>query len=100
MKVIKIDDNDYPKKLLSIYNPPKKIYVLGNEKMLNDFSIAVVGARKCTKYGEEASKAISYNLAKCNVNIISGLAKGIDSFSHIGEIIGKGKTIAVLRWRI
>ena len=87
-------------KLLNIYDPPKKLYVIGDEKILNDFSIAVVGARKCTKYGEEITKAISYNLSKYNVNIVSGLAKGIDTFAHTGTIIGKGKTIAVLRRRI
>ena len=100
MKTIKIKDEAYPKKLLNIYNPPKKLYVLGDERILNEFSIAVVGARKCTKYGEEMAKSISYNLARHNVNVISGLAKGIDAFAHTGAIIGKGKTIAVLRRRI
>ena len=100
MKIIKIGDKDYPKKLQRIYNPPKEIYVLGNEKILNDFSIAIVGTRNCSKYGEETAKSLSYNLSKFKVNIVSGMAKGIDTFAHIGTIMGKGKTIAVLRRRV
>lgn len=96
MKIIKLGEKNYPKQLLHIYNPPKKIFILGNEKILNEFSIAIVGTRKCTKYGEEIAKSLSYNLAKYGINIISGMAKGIDTAAHIGTMIAKGKTIAVL----
>ena len=96
MKIIKIGDKDYPKKLQNIFNPPKKLYILGNEKILNNFSIAMVGARYCSKYGENTAKCIAYNLAKYNVNVISGMARGIDTASHKGTILGKGKTIAIL----
>lgn len=75
MKVIEIGNKYYPKKLLEIYNPPKKIYVLGNEKILDNFSIGIVGARNNTKYGEEIAKSLAYNLAKFNINVVSGLAK-------------------------
>ena len=75
MKVIEIGNKYYPRKLLDIYNPPKKIYVLGNEKILDNFSIGIVGARNSTKYGEEIAKSLSYNLAKFNINVVSGLAK-------------------------
>lgn len=96
MKIIYKGDILYPKSLLKIYNPPEKLYVMGDEKILNDFSIAIVGSRKPTKYGIETAKAFAYNLAKHNVNVISGLARGIDTSAHIGTIMGKGKTIAVL----
>ncbi len=75
MKVIEIGDKNYPKNLLNIYNPPKKIYVMGDETILNNFTIGIVGARKASKYGEEIAKSLSYNLAKHDVNVISGLAK-------------------------
>lgn len=97
MKIIKINDKAYPKTLLNISNPPKKLYALGDERILNDFSIAIVGARNCTKYGEKIAKSLAYNLAKHKVNVISGMAKGIDSSAHIGTIMAKGKTIAILR---
>ena len=96
MKIIEIGDEEYPSNLLNIYNPPKKIYAVGNTQILNEFGIAIVGTRYPSKYGEETSKSLSYNLAKYNVNIISGMAKGIDAASHKGCIMGKGKTIAVL----
>ena len=100
MKTITINDEEYPSKLRNIYDPPKKLYILGNYKILNDFSIAIVGTRNCSKYGEETAKSLSYNLSKFKVNIVSGMAKGIDTFAHIGTIMGKGKTIAVLRRRV
>ncbi len=96
MKIIKKEDKTYPKLLLNTFNPPEKLYVLGNEKILQEFSIAIVGSRKCTKYGEEMAKALAYNLSKHGVNVVSGMARGIDKYAHIGTIMGKGKTIAVL----
>ena len=100
MKIIKKGDKEYPKSLLNIFNPPEKLYVIGDEKILNNFAIAIVGARKCTKYGENIAKSLTYNLAKYGINTISGMAKGIDTAAHIGTIMGKGKTIAVLRRRV
>lgn len=96
MKVINKRDENYPKALLNISNPPEKLFVLGNETILDNFGIAIVGSRNCTKYGEEVAKSIAYNLSKYNINVVSGMAKGIDSAAHIGTIMGKGKTIAVL----
>lgn len=75
MKVIEIGNKNYPKNLLNMYNPPKRLYVIGDEKILNDFSIAIVGARNNTKYGEKIAKSLAYNLAKYNINVVSGLAR-------------------------
>lgn len=96
MKIINLEDYNYPKQLLNINDPPKKLFVLGDEENLNQFSIAIVGTRRCTKYGEDVAKSLAYNLSRYNINVISGMAKGIDSAAHIGTIMGKGKTIAVL----
>lgn len=68
----------------------------GNKEILNSIGIAIVGCRDNTKYGELITKNLAYNLAKEGLTVISGLAKGIDSFAHIGAIYAKGKTIAVL----
>ena len=56
----------------------------------------MIWSRNCSSYGERAAKDFAYNLAKEDICIVSGLAKGIDSFSHIGALNAKGKTIAVL----
>ena len=98
MKIEKIEENDkyYPKNLLEIYNPPKRLYVLGNKEILNSFNIAIIGCRLNSKYGESVAKELAYKLSKLGIVITSGLAKGIDTYSHIGCLNAKGKTIAVL----
>ena len=98
-KVIKINVNSkyYPERLRNIDDPPKEIYCLGNLELLNyKNNIAMIGSRNCSSYGERAAKDFAYNLAKEDVCIVSGLAKGIDSFSHIGALNANGRTIAVL----
>ena len=95
IKEISIESLKYSNILKQIYDPPKKLYVMGDEKLLNVTSIAIVGSRDNTEYGKKASKYFAYNLAKQNICIVSGLAKGIDSFAHIGALYAKGKTIAV-----
>lgn len=97
--VIKVDINSkfYPERLRNIDSPPKRLYCLGNLELLNyEKNIAIIGSRNCSVYGERVAKDFSFNLAKNNICIISGLAKGIDSFSHIGALTASGKTIAVL----
>ena len=91
-----ITDDEYPKCLKEIFNPPKKLYVWGDVKVLNNIGISIVGSRNCSKYGKEMSQKFAYMLAKHNINIISGLARGIDTNAHIGCLKAKGKTIAVL----
>ena len=98
MKIEKINQNDeyYPKNLLEIYNPPKQLYILGNKEILNSFNISIIGCRLNSKYGENVAKELAYKLSKLGIVITSGLAKGIDTYSHIGCLNAKGKTIAVL----
>ena len=98
-KVIKVNMNSryYPERLRNIDDAPKEVYCLGNIELLNyKNNIAMIGSRNCSSYGERAAKDFAYNLAKEGICIVSGLAKGIDSFSHIGALNAKGKTIAVL----
>ncbi len=96
MNIIKISDTIYPKNLLNINNPPKQLYVLGDTANLNTFGLAIIGCREYSEYGKKIAKKLSFSLAKKGVNIISGMAKGIDSFAHIGCMTAGGKTIAVL----
>lgn len=100
MKEINIQDPNYPQSLLNLDSPPKSLYTIGDERLLTNFALAIVGTRTPTHYGEEITKSISYGLAKQGITIISGMAKGIDKNAHIGAILAKGKTIAVLRLRI
>ena len=100
---ISIDSKKYPQKLRNVYNPPLKLYVLGNKKILNNKGIAIVGTRDCTKYGKNISFKFSKELTQKGFNIISGLALGIDTYAHLGNVQinmenskSIGKTIAVL----
>lgn len=86
IQTIKIGDKEYPKKLLHIYHPPKVLYVIGNEKILNDKSIAMIGCRRCSQYGSKVAYQFGYQLAEKGIHIISGLAVGIDTYSHVGTI--------------
>ncbi len=97
-KVIKIDLNSkwYPDKLRNITCPPKQLFCLGNLELLNMKSIAIIGSRNYSAYGKRAAKEFSYNLAKNDICIVSGFARGIDSFSHIACLEAKGKTVAIL----
>ena len=96
IKIITIKEKEYPQLLRTIYDYPVSIYVKGNEKILNGPTIGIVGCRQSTAYGEKVAQYFAYNLSKRSINIISGLAKGIDSQSHIGAIKAKGITIGVI----
>ena len=86
----------YPKMLRNIEKPPSRLYALGNIEVLNDIGIAVVGSRTNTEYGEKMCKKFVKGLLEYNINIISGLAFGIDSIAHKACLKNCGKTIAVL----
>ncbi len=94
--ILTINDEEYPTILKEIYDPPICLYYKGNKNILNNIGVAIVGCRECTNYGKKVAESFSYSIAKNNINIVSGLAKGIDTFSHIGAIYAKGKTIAVV----
>ncbi len=96
VKVIRREDDTFPDKLRREDLKIKQIYVEGNEKILNDFGIAVIGSRNSSKEGEKITQEFVEQLCDKEINIISGLAKGIDSKAHKTCIINKGKTIAVI----
>ena len=87
IEIITIEDKEYPQKLKQIYDPPKILYIKGNKKILNNKSIGIVGCREASEYGKKSAQYFGYELAKKGYNIISGLAKGVDSFAHIGNIL-------------
>ncbi len=96
IKELNINDEEYPQKLKQIYDPPAKLYYVGDLKLLNNKSIAIIGCRKASKYGLKISKIFSEGLSKEKVTIISGFARGIDTEAHKGAINNEGKTVAIL----
>ena len=96
IKIVNIFDDNYPRNLKNIYDPTQILFVKGNEKVLNDFSLAIIGCRQNSNYGEIEAKEIAKELALRKITTISGLAYGIDSISQRQTVLNKGKTIAVL----
>ena len=88
-------DEDYPALLKEIPDPPMLLYVKGHRKYLTAPMIALVGARKCTEYGDRMARRLGEELAEYGIVVVSGLAMGIDAASHQGAI-KVGKTIGVL----
>lgn len=86
----------YPKMLKEIYNPPLGIYVRGELPDDDIDTVAIIGARKCSRYGATVAHDIAKDLGKANIVVVSGMARGIDSEGHRGILDGGGKTIAVL----
>lgn len=95
-KILHKNNKYFPKNFLKLKDCPEFIFVLGNEQILNDFSIAIVGARKASYESKEIAKNIAEDIASSDVTVVSGLAIGIDSEAHAGALKAQGKTIAVL----
>ncbi len=97
IKLISYKNVEYPRSLKNINNFPAFLYVRGNIDNLYDDCIAIIGSRLASNYGKFVSRKIAKEVADRNVNIVSGLALGIDKFAHLGALDSKiGKTIAVL----
>lgn len=96
IKVLTIDDQDYPFNLKEIYAPPPVLYLKGNLLPEDQKALAVVGSRKATFYGLRITEELSNQLADHGITIVSGLARGIDTAAHRGALKNQGRTIAVL----
>ncbi len=86
----------YPQKLLCYKGMPKGLYVLGKLPDKTRKSVAIVGARRSSAYGNQIAKSFAKELAGAGVQIISGMAWGIDGKAHEGALEGGGDTYAVL----
>lgn len=96
INIITQEDAHYPKSLRHMYDPPLALYVWGELTAADQHAIAVVGSRRTTHYGQQVAHSIAKDLANSGLTIISGLARGIDSFAHKGALEANGRTIAVI----
>ena len=94
-QVVSLDDPRYPAQLKQIYDPPLILYVRGNDAVISQPGIALVGTRHPTPYGSGMSERLACDLAARGLVIFSGMARGIDTAGHRGAIAAKGKTVAV-----
>ncbi len=93
---ITIRDKDYPASLKEISDPPKELYIKGKIIPQDKVAVGVVGTRKYTPYGKQVTFDIVGKLARLGITIVSGLARGIDTFAHQAALESNGRTIAVL----
>lgn len=93
------DDPAFPAALKEIPSPPVALYGRGEAtfgKSDQSTCVAVVGTRRPTPYGREATETITHDLASSGITIVSGLATGIDGVAHRAALSAGGATIAVL----
>lgn len=95
MKFITILDEIYPEWLKNIYAPPIMLYMKGDLKK-DEKMISVVGSRKISDYGKASTNELVHGLVDSGFTIVSGMAKGIDTFAHGFSMKYGGRTIAVL----
>lgn len=97
IELILCNDKRYPLTLKEIDSKPACLYVRGNLENLYEDCIAIVGSREASEYGKNVARKFAKEIADRNVNIVSGLARGIDKYAHLGALESSiGNTIAVL----
>ena len=95
-RLVAFDSEDYPPLLKQIPDAPLLLYVRGDAKVLSQYAVAIVGARRPSAYGSSVAHRLAHDLAERQLVLVSGLARGIDSAAHRGALEAKGKTVAVL----
>lgn len=96
VNLLPLDDPNYPRLLKQIPHAPFVLYVKGAIISDDEWSLAVVGTRRATAYGREATRNIVTDLVRNRITIVSGLARGIDAEAHRTALDHQGRTIAVL----
>jgi DNA processing protein len=89
-------DEDYPRALLEIADPPVILYCKGRRALLNQPGLGIVGSRNATPQGVRDAEAFAHALSDAGLTIVSGLALGIDAAAHRGGLAGVGSSVAVI----
>jgi DNA processing protein len=89
-------DNNFPEKLKTISDPPFAIYVKGKLPDPAKPSVAIIGARMCSEYGRYMARQFGRGLAMAGVQVISGLAMGVDGVSQKAALLSGGKSFGIL----
>ena len=97
LRILTIQDAEYPGRLQNIYDPPCLLYVKGRLPAFDEeAAVAVVGTRDCTPYGIACAEKLGYGLASGGAVVVSGLAKGIDAAASRGALRAGGVTVGVV----
>lgn len=95
-RLITFWDAEYPENLKKIYDPPVLLFIRGAITLSDKNAIALVGTRTPTAYGRGCVELFSRELVQQQITIVSGMARGIDTYAHWAAINAGGRTIAVL----
>ena len=95
ISAISLGDVRFPAALAAIHDPPQTIFVKGDLDALRAPSVAIVGSRAASPYALEVARRLGADLARRNIAVVSGLARGVDSAAHRGALESGGVTIAV-----
>lgn len=96
LKIITLFDRDYPQALKEIPGCPIVLYVLGNIIADDSLAIGIVGSRRASLYGLSNAEKFAAELGAQGVTIVSGMARGVDTYAHRGALKVNGRTIAVM----
>lgn len=97
IKLVTVSDIIYPNNMKTIDDRPYGVFYKGNIHTLNqNIGLSIVGSRKCTRYGIDVTSMIVEQLSSYNINIISGLAKGIDGIAHSCAVKNGMYTVGIL----
>ena len=96
IKTITIFDKEYPANLKNIYDPPVLLYYKGKLSKPDEFSVSVIGTRYPTEYGRNVCLNLVKEISELKIPVISGMAKGIDSVSHLAALSNDNLTYAIL----
>jgi DNA processing protein len=96
VRLLAVDDEEYPENLRQSSFPPPLLYVRGRLEPRDRYSVAIIGSRRATQYGRAVAQQFAARLAGCGITIASGFARGIDSQAHQSSMDAGGRTVGVL----
>lgn len=96
LSVLLPDDPSWPPALREAYDAPLLLYVWGKLEERDRHAIGVVGTRRVTLYGRNATKKLSFQIAHAGFTVLSGLARGVDTTAHESALAAGGRTVAVI----
>jgi len=96
VKIITCFDHGYPTLLKEIPGAPIVLYVLGSLTAQDNLAVGIVGSRRASLYGLSSAEKFASQLSAYGITIVSGMARGVDTYAHRGALKAKGRTIAVM----
>lgn len=96
IRIITLFCQGYPQALTNIPGKPIVLYVLGNITEQDNLAFGIVGSRRASFYGLNSAAIFASQLSACGITIVSGMARGVDTYAHRGALKVKGRTIAVM----